>query len=398
MRVEPFAVEEWMARYEHEVRYNLAETCVKPFQVRELLELTGQVDQHLQNILDMQLHYGDIPGSPRLRQGLARLYRDLDPERILVTHGAIGANFLVFYTLVEPGDTVVSIFPAYEQLYRAAESLGATVRRWELRPENGYQPDLAELERLLDDRTRLVVINNPHNPTGALIEEPLLREIARRAEEVGAYLLCDEAYRGLWLDDTVTAPSAVEVSPRAIVTGSFAKPFSLAGLRLGWIAGPPEVVRACWQHRDYTTISVGRIDDYLAAVAMEHVEKVMARNLALLRRNFRIVERWVATEPHITWVRPRAGTTAFLQYDLDIPSMALCEGLIREESTFLVPGACFEREGFLRLGYAGDTSILQEGLRRISRYLASLSRSHSPGRGGSHAADSREGGGTLYTS
>ena len=367
MKIEPFAIEQWMNEYETVARYNLAETCVKPLTVGELLDLTGA---SLDDLLDKTLNYGDIPGSPALRGLLAGLYRDQTPENILVMNGAIGANFLVFYSLVEPGDTVISVFPAYEQLYRVAESFGAQVKRLTLRPASGYQPDLDELTGMIDGNTRLIVINNPHNPTGALIEEETLAQICRIAEECGAYLLCDEAYRGLYIHENLTVPSAVDLSRRAIATGSFAKSFSLAGLRLGWLCASREIVAECMAHRDYTTISCGQLDDHLAALALSHLDKLMERNLALLRRNYRILDDWVAEEAAVGYVAPRAGTTAFLHYDLPVPSRQLCLELVEKYSTLLAPGECFEHENYVRLGFASDTDTLRTGLENLSALLA----------------------------
>lgn len=367
MRIAPFAIEQWMDEYETVARYNLAETCVDSLTLGELLELTGA---SLDDMLGKTLNYGDIPGSPALRGLIAGLYRDQAPENVLITNGAIGANFLVFYSLVLPGDTVISVFPAYEQLYRVAESFGAQVKRLTLRPESGYQPDLDELAGLIDADTRLIVINNPHNPTGALIGEETLARICRIAEECDSYLLCDEAYRGLYVDESVTVPSAIDLSSRAIATGSFAKPFSLAGLRLGWISASPEIIAECMRHRDYTTISCGMLDDHLAALALGHLDKLMARNLPLLRRNYRILDDWVAEEPSVDYVAPRAGTTAFLRYDLPVPSRRLCVELVECYGTLLAPGECFEHENHLRLGFACDTETLRTGLANLSALLA----------------------------
>ncbi len=269
---------------------------------------------------------------------------------------------------------MISVFPAYEQLYRVAESFGAHVKRLPLRPESGYQPDLDRLSGLIDARTRLIVINNPHNPTGAVIEEPTLSQICRLAEDCGAYVLCDEAYRGLYIQEDMHVPSAVDLSTRAIATGSFAKPFSLAGLRLGWIAAPDEVIADCLIHRDYTTISCGRLDEHLALLALSHLDKLMERNLTLLRRNFQIVDDWVAEHPVIDYVAPRGGTTAFLHYDLPVSSHDLCLQLIEKHSTLLAPGECFERENFVRLGFACDTELLRTGLNNFSALLSELQK------------------------
>ncbi|MFX0115579.1 MAG: aminotransferase class I/II-fold pyridoxal phosphate-dependent enzyme, partial [Candidatus Hodarchaeota archaeon] len=283
--------------------------------------------------------------------------------------GAIGANFLVFYTLVEPGDTVISIQPAYQQLYSVAKSLGGNVRLLHLRPENRWLPALADLIELIDYKTKLIVINNPHNPTGGLIDTSLLNDICTIARDAGAYLLCDEVYRGLYINPNDAVSSAVDLSERAIVTGSFSKAFSLSGLRLGWIAANERVIQKCLHHRDYVTISNGLIDDALAALAIKHVDRIYQRNLNILRTNHKILSQWIAEEPLIDWVPPRAGSVAFLQHFLEISSEELCLRLIKEQGTFLVPGSCFELEGYLRIGYGCNTETLKAGLARVKEFL-----------------------------
>ncbi len=292
------------------------------------------------------------------------------PENILVAGGAIGANFLVFYSLVEPGDTVISVFPSYQQLYSVAESFGANVKLLRLREENSWLPDIDELAELVDDKTKLIVINNPHNPTGSLIEVGLLREICAIAEENDAYLLCDEAYRGLYIKQDDVVPSTVDISDRAIVTGSFSKVFSLAGLRLGWMATRDmELIEKVKVHRDYTTISNSIIDDALATLAVKNMPKILERNLQILRTNHRILSNWIENEPLINWVPSKAGSIAFLHYDLEMPSEELCIRLIGEKGTLLVPGSCFGFEGYLRIGYGCKTETLMEGLSRLKDFL-----------------------------
>ncbi len=368
MKIDPFLVEQFMKAYEHDVELNLAETCVDPFVLGEFLTLMGEED-FLEQLKEMQLTYGFIEGSPDLRQGLANLYDHIEPENILVAGGAIGANFLVFYSLVEPGDTVISVFPAYQQLYSAPESLGANVKLLRLRELNQWLPDINELSELVDDKTKLIVINNPHNPTGSLIDTHVLEQICAIAEEAGAYLLCDESYRGLYIRPDDFVPSAVDISEKAIVTGSFSKPFSLSGLRLGWIVASTEIIEECMLHRDYTTISNDMIAGALASLAMKHVDRIYKRNLKIIRTNHRILSQWIKDEPLIDWVPPRAGSVAFLKYNLNIPSKDFCLRLIQDKGTFLVPGYCFEMEGFLRMGYGCKTEILKEGLSRFKAFL-----------------------------
>lgn len=370
MKTEPFLVEEFLNAYEHKAELNLAETCVDPFTLREFLTLMDRED-FLKELKDIKLTYGFIEGSLPLRQGIAALYHKMEPENILVANGAIGANFLVFYSLVEPGDTVISIFPAYQQLYSAPKSLGAKVKMLTLREDDHWLPDCQKLSELVDKRTKLIVINNPHNPTGSLIDTDRLKEIYDIAEKADAFLLCDEAYRGLYIKPDDFVSSAVDLGRKAIVTGSFSKSLSLTGLRLGWIAADNQIVEEFKAHREYTTISNGVIDDALATIAIEGIDRIYQRNLNLIRNNHRILSRWIEDESLIDWIPSKAGSIAFLKYDLNMGSEDLCLRLIRDKGTMIVPGSCFGMEKYLRVGYGCKTGVLATGLSRFKDFLNS---------------------------
>ncbi|UCD97337.1 MAG: aminotransferase [Candidatus Bathyarchaeota archaeon] len=375
MKIDPFLVEQYMNTYEHHVQLNLAETCVDPFTLHEFLTLAREED-FFEKIAGKKLTYGFIEGSQDLRKRIAELYDDANPDNVLVTRGAIDANFLVFYSLVEAGDTVISVFPSYQQLYSIPKSFGANVKLLKLRKENQWLPDLKELGRLIDEKTKLIVINNPHNPTGSLIKTRLLKKICTIAEDSEAFLLCDESYRGLYVRPEDSTPSAADLSKKAIVTGSLSKSFSLAGLRLGWINANQEIRDDCMLHRDYTTISCNMITDALASLAFKHSSRILKRNLNIIRTNHRILSQWVDDEPLIEWIPPIAGSTAFLHYNLPIPSMDFCVHLIREQGVFLVPGTCFEMEKYLRISYGCKTKIVEEGLSRISTFLRQSPTGH----------------------
>ncbi|WP_297186212.1 aminotransferase class I/II-fold pyridoxal phosphate-dependent enzyme [Thermococcus sp.] len=374
MKVKPFLVERFMGEHEHNVEVNIAETCVKPFTLGEFLEFVGEPD-FLEKIKDLQLTYGYVEGLPELKEGLSRFYKNIKPDDIFITHGAIDANFQVFYSLVEPGDTVISIFPTYQQLYSVPESFGAKVKFWRFYEENNWMPDLDELNELVDKKTKLIIINTPNNPTGALLDEKMLRGIAEIAEDANAYVLNDESYRGLYINPEDWVPSIVDISDRAIATNSFSKPLSLTGLRLGWITTSNEdVSKELILHRDYTTISISLLIEKLATLAIDHAEKIYERNLEILRKNFKLLEKWIKEEPLVDWVPPKAGTVAFLRYDLEIPSEELAIRLIKEKSTFLVPGSCFGIENHLRIGYGNPTDVMIEGLKRFKEFLGSWRR------------------------
>lgn len=372
MQIDGFAVELWMNAYEQEARWNLGETCVDSLTLGELLELGGDAEGELHRLRERKLTYGHIHGAPRLRELIAQTYGDVQPEQILTANGAIGANFLAEFTLVEPGDLVVCVEPTYQQLYSVPRSLGAEVRLLRLRPENGFLPDLDELRELAEGRARLIVVNNPNNPTGALIERDLLTGIAAIARECDAYVLADEVYRGLEHDPAADAPSIVDVYEKGVSTGSMSKPYSLAGLRLGWIAASRKVIEACEQRRDYTTISCGMLDEQLATVALASLDRLLARSLDIVRSNAQTMAAWVAAEPRLAWVPPRAGTTAFVGYDYPVASEQFALDLFRLNGTFLVPGAAFGWENRIRIGFACHPHVLAMGLEGISEYLRTL--------------------------
>lgn len=371
MRIEPFSVERWMNRHENHCRHNLAETCVESLTVEELLRLSGKSNSLLDELLPMKLTYGAIEGSDRLREAIAALYASRRPSDIVVTHGAIGANALVYQALVEPGDRVVSVVPSYQQHVSIPESLGAQVRRLRLRQEDGYATDLDELRRLASDQCRVIAFSNPNNPTGAVMGETVLREIVAIAERCGAWVLSDEVYRGLEPEGEAF-PSVTDLYDKGIAVGSMSKAFSLAGLRLGWIVGNDELMRKVSIYRDYSTISVGMIDDFLAATALESRDAVLGRSRSIVSENRAALARWVEAEPSISWVRPRSGTTALLRYGADVPSEIFCTRLLHETGVLFTPGSTFSEEGTVRIGYANNPKILRDGLAEVSGFLARL--------------------------
>ena len=372
MKIRDFGVEIWMNAYENDCTYNLAETCVRSLSVEELLDLSGQREATLRELLATRLTYGDIEGSPRLRNAIAKLYQNQRPEDITITNGAIGANALTMLTLVEPGDQVISVLPTYQQHYSIPESIGARVQILPLREENAWLPDPDELRSLVKNaggRVKLININNPNNPTGSVMEEPLLRELVEIARQAGAWLLCDEVYRGLCHEGDPYTASIADLYEKGISTGSMSKTYSLAGLRLGWIAGPRELWERLSRQRDYHVISVGRMDDLLAAVALESREAISKRNLAICREGGRLLEAFVTAQPHITYVKPKGGTTAFLKYDLPMESAELCRRLQKETGVMLLPGSALDREGYLRIGYCNDPAITKAGLMIFDDWL-----------------------------
>lgn len=370
MNIKPFKVEEWMNKWEVGAKYNIAETCVDSISIDQLFELTGENKQEfLQKMSARRLSYGDIEGMPELREGIASLYKTIKPENIIPVHGAAGANHHVFYSLIEPGDEVISIMPTYQQLYSIPESFDAKVKILQLTKDNGYLPDLDSLKKLVTDKTKMICINNPNNPTGALMSEEILKEIVEIAKSADAWILCDEVYRHLTQEDSYS-PSIADLYEKGISVGSMSKVFSLAGLRLGWIAThDTNAIKSFLSHRDYNLISCGMIDEMIASIALKNKDKLLKRNLTIVRENLEILDNWVKQEKHVNYIKPKAGTTALIYYDLDIPSVQFCEEMYKTTGAFVTPGDCFEMPQSMRIGYAYGKQDLINGLKAISEFI-----------------------------
>lgn len=369
MKIREFGVEIWMNAHENDATWNLAETCVDSITIGELLALSGRNDDALTDLAPMRMGYGAISGSDRLKSAICRLYERQTPANVTVTHGTIGANHLVHSALVGAGDVVVAIVPTYQQHVSIPESLGAEVRLVWLKPENGFLPDPEELAEAAKG-ARLIALTNPNNPTGALLDQAGLEAVIAIARANDAWILCDEVYRGIDQKGDGFTPSICDLYEKGIATCGMSKAFSLAGLRLGWIAAPEAVIEAVSIHRDHTTISVGRIDGHFATIALEAADRILERSRRITRTNLAILSDWIDSQPRLCWVKPASGTTALLRFDLPMSSADLCRQLQAETGVMLLPGSTLDMEGWLRIGYACATEDLRRGLALFGDWLA----------------------------
>ena len=374
MDIRTFKVEQWMNEYETNCKYNLAETCIDSLTIRELIELAGlDVSDYMNALADTRLTYSHIYGSPELLSGIAGLYGDkINPENILPMHGAIGANYHILMTLIDPDDNMVSVMPTYQQHYSIPESIGAEVRILHLNLENHFLPDIEKLKSLVDENTKVITLNSPNNPSGSLIPKETMEQVIEIARSVGAYVLCDEVYRGISEDGSYMY-SVADLYEKGISVGSMSKSWSMAGVRLGWIATQDmALISRCRERRDYDTISCPVIDDKLAALALANKDKIIARNRAILNANRKILDDWVNATPEVYYQRPEAGTTALVYYKKNMPSRELCKRLVKETGVLFTPGECFEMEGAVRIGYAFDPDVLQKGLDLFADFLKTI--------------------------
>lgn len=376
---------------------NIAETCAASVSIEDLQALSTDKSEASPLSLSRKLTYGAIRGSDTLRERVAALYTGggspaLVADDILITQGAIVANFLLLYTLIGPQDHVICVYPTYQQLYGVPESLGAEVSLWKLKKENSYVPDAGELDLLVKPNTKMIVLNNPNNPSGATVPGSVLRSVVEFARARNIIVMCDEVYRPLFhsprpasqqgSEQEATPPSVLELGyEKTISTSSMSKAWSLAGIRIGWIASRDKaIIEAIAAARDYTTISVSQIDDQIASYALSDAVRpaLQRRNLELARTNLGLLDAFVrAREGTCSWVRPTAGTTAFVRFagkGQPVDDVAFCLDVLDKTKVMFLPGSkCFghgrDFRGYVRIGYVSETAVLREALTRLGDYV-----------------------------
>jgi aspartate/methionine/tyrosine aminotransferase len=366
MRVfRPFAMERWQSTYENTVDYNLSESGVHPLTLGELLSLSHEVD-----VESTILGYGQSNGSIGLREQIAALYPGIREDAVMVTNGSAEANFVALWELAGSGDEVAILVPTYMQTHGLAESLGASVREIPLREEHGWQPDPDEISGAVNDRTRVIVVTNPNNPTGIRLVAEARNAVVRAAEQSGAWILADEVYTGAELDGVET-PSFVGMSDRVIATGSLSKAYGLPGLRVGWTISQPEMAERLWARTDYTTISPGDLTDRLARIALDPAvrKQLLERTRGILHSTLHILEEWMAEQDIFQWQSPEAGAICFARYELPIGSAVLAETLRVEHSVLIVPGTHFGLDRWIRFGYGLREDELRRALERVGRAI-----------------------------
>jgi aspartate/methionine/tyrosine aminotransferase len=371
MSFEPFAMERWQSTWENRVRYNLSESGVHPLSVAELLSFAGQTPDA---VAASRLGYPQSNGSEPLRAAIAALYPGATPDNVLVTNGSAEANFCACWHLIQPGDRVAIVLPTYMQTWGLAKTFGARIAPIWLREELGWQPEPVEVDTAIAAGTKLVVVTNPNNPTGAVLAAESLGRIVRRAAEVGAWLLSDEVYQGAEREADPT-PSVWGRGERVLVTNGLSKAYGLPGLRIGWSVAPAGLIAELWSRKDYTTIGPSVISDWLATRALEPVvrRKILERTQRILRANWPTLERWLASfGDQFTFRAPDAGAICYARYRSGINSSALAERLRRGHDVLVVPGDQFGMDHFIRFGFGPPQADLEAGLGRVAEALRSL--------------------------
>ncbi|MGA9351958.1 MAG: aminotransferase class I/II-fold pyridoxal phosphate-dependent enzyme [Anaerolineae bacterium] len=370
---QPFDMERMMSKWENVVEYNLSESGVQPITIRELVNDPAVVEE----LLNTQLHYAQANGIVELREHIAALYPGATPDNVLVTVGCAEANFITLQTLLTAGDEMVMMLPNYMQIWGVAHNFGVRVRAFHLEEDRGWAPDLDELNDAVSERTKLVAICNPNNPTGYILAEAEMDAIVTAAGRVGAWLLADEVYSGAERLTDIQTPSFWGRYDKVLAMNSLSKAYGLPGLRIGWVVGPTDVVDEIWARHEYTTISATILANRLAAIALSPQvrPRLIQRAHDYIRRGFPILDGWLESHEGIfTLIPPQAAAIAFPRYHLDINSTELVERLIHEKSVFIVPGDHLGLDHLLRISFGLPPDYLRAGLDRIHELIVELQK------------------------
>ncbi len=363
MNLPPFELERYFAVHEFTAKRLLCVSDCQPLTVAELLSLS---DGAAEAFAALPLGYADSRGGPALRQAICPLYDTISPDDLLVHVGAEEAIFTFFNAVVSPGDRVIVQTPCYRSLRDVPATLGATVVEWPGRQDDGWIPDLDFLKKALAEKTRAVVVNFPHNPTGALPDLDTFLEIVRMCHAAGAVLFSDEVYRLLEYDAADRLPAACDISDTAVSLGVMSKSFGLAGLRVGWVATKnAQILSGMARIKDYTTICGSPATEFLAALALERRETVLSRTKNITQENLAAAREFMARrQDRFTWAPPKAGPIAFPCLADGGDASAFAQSLLEATGALVLPGRVYGpyashfRLGFGRTGFAEGLAVL----------------------------------------
>ncbi len=368
MQIPPFLLDQWLNEYHFNgapPEFGFASSTGPRWSAGEILGLISADEQ--QRLLEAKLVYSNASGGEKLRRAIG-LMQGVSSEQVQVITGASEALLILFFLAAQPGANVILPSPLFPPTAIVAKMLGLETRFYRLRRENDFRVDVDEIKKLADDRTKLLLVNTPHNPTGATLSDEELRELHDFAIERGIQFVSDEVYHPIYHGRETGSTATL---PHATVLGSFSKSLSLSGLRVGWIVErDPARVRQYTDARGYFTISNTVLGEELALIALEHRETIFARTRKITDANLKLLDKFFAEhEDALGWVRPRGGTTAFPWLKDAKDARGFCRSLA-SRGVLLVPGDCFEMPEHFRLGFgATEEEEFARGLERFAEFL-----------------------------
>jgi len=368
MRLKPFLLDMWLDTYEHGIEFNLAASEGPRWTLNEILNLANEEER--QHFLNHKLGYGRPAGAEGLRAAIAEM-QDVGVDTVQVVTGASEALLILFWLAAEAGANVVLPRPGYPPFSALPESLGIEIRYYAVRKENDFRIDLEEIKRLVDRNTRLILINSPHNPTGATISDAELDRLHEFTSSREIQLVSDEVYHPIYHGPATRSASRL---PHATVIHDFSKAFPLSGVRTGWMIEHDAKRRELyWNARTYFSISNNTAGEMLAEIAMRHRNIVLGKTQETATRNLRQLASFMSEyRDTLGWIPPRGGVTAFPWLVSGENSRPFCQAAA-EQGILLAPGDCWDAPSHFRLGFAAMTDKFPEALDRLGEFVKSWS-------------------------
>jgi aspartate/methionine/tyrosine aminotransferase len=367
MNIPPFQLERYFAKYEFNVEHLLCASDCESFTVADILKLEPGAENKL---LKLNLCYGDSRGSLELREEITALYETMDSNEILVHSGAGEAIYTFMASTLSPGDHIIVQAPHYQSLSEVARSLGCEISNWEMRETESWSLDLDFLRKTISKKTKAVVVNSPHNPTGYLMSWETQTELVEICRNAGVFLFSDEVYRELEYQSRHTLPAACDLYENAISLGVLSKSLGLPGLRIGWIATKNrEALEKIAAFKDYTTICNSSPSETLATVALRHRKTLLQRNQGIISENFALVESFLKRFPTtFQWIAPKAGCLGFPRYKGSEGARDFCSKLLSKTGALLLPSHLYNYgDSHFRIGYGRKD--FGSGLKKVEEFL-----------------------------
>lgn len=361
MQLKPFSLDMWLNTYEHDVEFNLAASTGPPWKVGDLLDLAG--DTARQRFLDHWVTYGRATGSDGLREAIGQMH-GVEPEAVQIVTGASEALLILSWLAAEPGANVIVPQPGFPTFSALTESLGLETRFYRIRKESGFKFDVEEIEALADARTKYILINSPHNPTGAAVGDAEMERLHAFTSARGIQLVCDEVYHPIY--HGCASQSAARLA-NATTIGDFSKAFPLAGTRTGWmIERDRERRQRYWNARAYFSVCNSSAGELLAEIAVRNRAHVLRVTQEAASRNLELLDAFMAARrERLGWIRPRGGMTAFPWLLDGQDARTFCRAAA-ETGVLLVPGDCFDAPEHFRVGFATTGDRFSAALERLS--------------------------------
>jgi aspartate/methionine/tyrosine aminotransferase len=360
------ALEEWMRKYYHSAQFDIGSSGVQDFSLGQLFKLLEIELDELSNII---FNDNDTFGSTSIKLAIAERWGDGNSDTVMVGNGSNEVIFQILTSLIKSNDEIIILHPIYHTLGQLAQTITKNYKFWSLKPEMDWQPGLEELKKIISSNTKFLIVNFPHNPTGISLTNKQLKQLIEICAHFDVTLIWDAAFEDVtFIQQPLTNPYLQY--HKTIYIGTLSKSYGLPGLRVGWSISSPEIIQKCKDIKDYTSLYVSPLNDWIATKTIQNIDKVINYLRPKLDKNYIIFAEWLSKhQQYLHGMMPQGGTIAFLRFIDNRDTLPFCNYLARTKHTLVVPGECFGYPQYFRIGFGQQTDILKRGLEHLSDAL-----------------------------